>query len=210
MLAQVYKMIAKQRIDRVFGTIFATYLARWPVDGRRGAVCLARHMQFWLISAVALTTLGCILPVPTGEPNATVPLTVHIDKSKVDPPNPQFTWTFEAATSIVQPFSLINAVIVVGGASGQAEPRLFYFWYFDFDKTSPVVSTFSVCTDDPNCEITPCSKPAKVNNLHTMLAVVATSRLNPSPKTMFDFPEGTKFDFVQWQLKIGGNCPVAP
>jgi len=209
MLAQVHKMLSKQRIDRAFGTIFATYLARWPMDGRRGAVCLARNMQFWPIWAVALATFGCILPVPTGEPDATVPLTVQIEKDKVDPHPPQFTVPFTPLTQTVQQFTLINAVTVTGGPAGQAAPRLFFYWYYDFDNTKAIaVSNFAVCHDDPICNVTPCLKAQKPNNLHQMIAVVATQRLNTSQKDIFDFPNGTKFDMVQWQLEILGNCPA--
>lgn len=209
MLAQVHKMIAKQRMGRAFGTIFATYFARWPVSGRRGAVCLSLPVQLWLICALALATFGCILPVPVGESTASSPLTVLIEKHLVDPHPPQSIVPFTPLTGTVQVFSLVNAVTVTGGPGGQVAPRLFFYWYYDFDNTKAIaVSNFAVCNDDPICNITPCLKPPKSNNLHQMIAVVATQRLNATQKDIFDFPEGTKFDMVQWQLEIKGNCPA--
>lgn len=160
-----------------------------------------------LLALCSLT--GCAADDTAGNSAATnsAVTTLQIDKRVMDPPNAIFPLIFSAVTESEQAFTLANAVSVNGGSTKTGLPRLFYYWYWDLDPTKSWPGTFAVCNDDPTCTIAPCAKAKKINDIHTMLVVVATDRLKSSAKAPFDFAEDVKFDFVQWQLQIKGNCP---
>lgn len=172
-----------------------------------------KYQFFFAVAAIAACSLVACASDDTADKAASgspAVLTLQIDKSKIDPQNSIFSVKFDAVTSIVQQFSLVNAVSINGAAIGATSLRLFYFWYWDLEPNGSVTSAYAVCNDDPICAVEPCAKAAKVNNTHTMLAIVATDRLKSAAKDVFDFADGAKFEFVQWQVEIKGKCPTGP
>ncbi len=84
--------------------------------------------------------------------------------------------------------------------------NLHFAWYFDWDAAETVLDTTSVCQDLPTCTIVICDRPKNARAHHTLLMVVSDAKLLPSAVSPTDFPAGTAFDAILWQLDVEGPC----
>ena len=126
---------------------------------------------------------------------------INIAADRIDPAN--LERTIVSRDSPFAAFSAESAVTTQGGCG----PRQFD-WYYDYTSAAGVPMPFySLCGDGPSCVVSVCTKPNATDKTHRLLLVVSDGPLKTDAKDPLDFPVGTAFDTVQWQLELVGVCP---
>ena len=84
--------------------------------------------------------------------------------------------------------------------------NLYYNWYYDWNENLGITDLSSTCTGKSKCTIVVCDKKANTLDTHRLLAVVSSAApIGDTAPT--DFPPGTVYDAVEWQLVRKQACP---
>ena len=84
--------------------------------------------------------------------------------------------------------------------------NLHYYWYYDWDPGDPVLDTAAICQDKSTCSLGVCARPLADKSEHRLLVVVSSAALLATAVSPTDFPAGTAFDAVDWQIELKGTC----
>ena len=85
--------------------------------------------------------------------------------------------------------------------------NLYYYWYYDWNVTNPVLDTFSVCSDKPTCTIVLCDRSNNTSTDHTLLVVVSSAAQLDGAVTPTDFPPDAVWDAREWRIHAQpGSC----
>ncbi len=79
------------------------------------------------------------------------------------------------------------------------------WWYYDYEPGLDV-DTWQICGGTEQCFLTPCKLAKPHAKSHTLTAVVADGPRTAKSTTMMDFPPGTQFDSVSWNITAKGAC----
>ena len=143
---------------------------------------------------------GCVVLPDVAEVTPNPPVVSILDK-KVDPPA-----IVPTVLDRSEPFASFDVAFAV--ATQNLKGPVFYSWYYDYEDNNSIrLPYYSLCGDSPRCPFSVCSKPRRTDPEHRLLLVVSDSKLNDDPSSPIDFPAGTAFDTVQWQLILEGVCP---
>lgn len=150
----------------------------------------------------SLLTCSCIVPAPVGDVTATGGPVLLINKGKTDPVLTGIV-DWAPATNLALTFKVQGAI-----ETSKVTQALRYTWYWDYDPKSgqPLVLFNQSCADSL-CTVFLCEKATKNAVEHRLLVVVSDGTLRDDPTGPFDFPDGTAFDAVEWQIRRKGACP---
>ncbi|MSP92234.1 MAG: hypothetical protein EXR79_10605 [Myxococcales bacterium] len=150
--------------------------------------------------SVSVLACSCIVPAPVGDVSAAGGPMLLINKAKTDPRLPG-TFDWDPVANLGKVFSLDSI------DKRNISRPLRYTWYWDYDSLSgqPLVLFTQSCSDE-HCLVFLCEKTNKGAVDHRLLVVVSDGPLVEQPKGPLEFPAGTAFDAVEWQIRRKGAC----
>jgi hypothetical protein len=203
--AESLRWVAEQRA--AFGTALALSTVDRVARSRQVAPPGPRNAGRHALVGVLLLA-GCLVP-PQVEP---IPVTVQPSlkflKERVDPP-----MLAPVAMDLGKPNAeqaKVFDVTVAVALAGIDPARLRYYWYWDYGAyTAPTLENYQTCTTkQESCVVSPCSLPNSKNGAdHSLMVVVSDNPLRDPAEDPFDFPAGSHFDAVSWQLHFESPCP---
>ena len=154
---------------------------------------------------MTVTLVGCVMPAPVSPPAIAEPASLVIVDGKVDP-------EVLSQVKIIRSEGLSNAFDLSGAILRRNDDKpLHYFWYYDYDSAFTGVPTWTwqVCGSSPKCRLQVCKWSGNGFDDHRLRVVVSNAAMNDAAESLWDFPEGTAYDSIEWQLKLDGECPDA-
>jgi len=148
-----------------------------------------------------LLLVGCVIPPdPLPVVDEEKPL-IHIDKELIEP---LLSAVDPINRGLIAQFDVRTAVI-----TRDVTNVLHYTWYGDLNETSGIALPFyHACGNTSLCQLAPCNGLKKVKEIdHKLMLIVSDGPLRKKPEDTFDFEEGVAFDWVEWSLKLEGDCP---
>ena len=129
------------------------------------------------------------------------PKLVHIDKTKIEPALTSHVLMNRAGLGVFDVRTAPSTVCI--------DKALHYSWYGDYDETSGIPLPFyHACGSSPLCTLAPCKALVDPQiDQHSLLLVVSEEPLPANAPSPFNFPADVAFDFVQWDIRLLGECP---
>ena len=144
--------------------------------------------------------ISCVVtPDPLPKADVGAPL-LHIAKQFVDPLLESRIPINKGEPAIFD----VRKAVEVRGTTG----ALHYGWYGDVAEGSGIpVVFYKACDDQPLCFLNACRGFINPKApLHKLLLVVSDAALANDATSPVEFPAGTAFDWVEWQVELTGEC----
>ena len=144
-----------------------------------------------------LLQAACVVLPPTSDPPAVVPPIVHIEWQTLKPSVTEPV-VMDLVGNTDEKFNLVGQVVTT-----RVTTELKYYWYYDFNWKAPTaLSQYTICfTDKPSCDLQPCTRP-HADDTHQLMVVVSSAPLKDNPLNPFDFPDGSVYDMVAWDITL--------
>lgn len=157
----------------------------------------------WMVGLMGCVTLPDVLDPPTAE----APLLL-VQRHKVDPPlvvDGHYSNRIFLDPNIDK-FRVFSAQAAID-ARGLSQP-LHYAWYWDYDNPSLPALYYARCPNSLSCPIGVCilAPDTTAQDVHRVLFVVSDRPLPSDAVGPLSFPNGTTYDWVEWQVQLEQGC----